>query len=300
MWIKQWKNLNLHNQLTMKISRLFKRMSTLIDFNKKPKGLILRPIYELSDKVIKYGSDMQLASREKYYLSSSTWMELTRAVAERLHEPAITYHRANLCLAQNGWSQNSVPLIRAIIESMINYAVITEEDCEFRSFKYLVFELLRLDSTPEERERSKKELKEQMFHYLDENNKIRAEEYLNKKTHGLYWYDGIYKGPRDVLRKTAPSLLDAYDLGGSASHGGQIGYKFFDEDPKLKDINPRKDPYSANLSIVFSIRYLLEFCLIRDRFEKLGLEDYYDKYVKDLVGLRALVENTKSHRAFFK
>lgn len=283
-----------------KFVNLFRMIFKIKNISKKPKGLILGRIYELSDKVIKYGSDLQMESRKKYYLTKSTWMQFTRGVTEQLHESAITYHRSILCLAENGWAQNASPLLRTIIELIVNCAVVVEEDCEFRSFKYSSFELLRLDSTPEERERSKRELKAQLFDYLDEENKKRAEEYFNQKTYGLYWYDGIYKGPRDVLRKNAPSLLDIYDLGGSASHGGQIGYKFFDENPKLKDINPRKDPYSANLSVVFSIRLLLEFCLIRDRFEKLGLERHYDKYVKELSGLKALVENTKSHRMLFK
>lgn len=268
--------------------------------SKKPKGLILGTIYDLSDKVIKYGSDLQIASRNKYYITKSTWMPLTRSVLEKLHESAITYHRSIICLAENGWAQNTSPLLRTIIELIVNCSVIVEVDCEMRSFRYLVFELLKLDLTSEERERSKRELKDQLFSHLEERNRKKAEEYLNKQKQGLYWYAGIYKGPRDVLKKKAPSLLDAYNLGGSASHGGQIGYKFFDANPNLKDINPRKDPYSANLSIVFSIRYLLEFSLMRDSFEKLGLGHYYHKYVKDLIGLRDLVEDTKLHREFFR
>lgn len=268
--------------------------------DKEPKGLILESIYDLSDKAIKYDSDLQIISRNKYYLKKSTWIPITRSVIERLHESAITTHRSILCLAENGWAQNTAPLLRTIIELVVNCAVVIEEDCEMRSFRYLVSELLRLDSTPEERERSKKELKDQLFNYLDDRDREKAEKYLNQEKHDLYWYSGIYKGPRDILKKKAPSLLDAYDLGGSASHGCQIGYKFFSEDPNLTNINPRKDPYSANLSVVFSIRFLLEFSLIRDSFEKLGLNSHYDKYVKKLAGLKHLIEETKSHRALFK
>lgn len=283
-----------------KFVNIFKNIFKIKNISKKPKGLILGKIYDLSDKVIRYGSDLQTASREKYYIPESTWMPLTRSVLEKLHESAITYHRSTICLAENGWAQNVNPLLRTMIELIVNCGVIVEGDCEMRSFRYLVFELLKLDLTPGDHERSKRELKEQLFSHLDESNRKKAEEYLNKQKLGLYWYSGIYEGPRDVLKKRAPSLLDAYSLGSSASHGGQVGYKFFDENANLKDINPRKDPYSANLSIVFSIRLLLEFSLTRESFEKLGLEHYYHKYLKELIILKDLVQETRLDRDLFK
>lgn len=276
---------------------LFKKISKAINTNKIPKGLILGSVYDLSEKVIKYGSNLQIASTNECYLKKSTWGPITRGVMERLHESIITYHRAIVCLAQNGWALNTQPLLRTMIDLIVNCAVIVEGDCEMRSFRYLVFELLKLDSTLEEKERSKKELKEQLYKYLNEFGRNKAEEYLNQQKRDFYWYSGIYRGPKEVLGKVAPTLLDAYEMGSSAVHGGQIGYKFFEKDRNLKDINPRKDHYSANLSIIFSTRYLLEFSLIRDNFEKLGLEHYYHKCLEELSGLRDLVENTKSHRA---
>ena len=216
---------------------------------------------------------------------------ITRAALERLHEAAITYHRAVLCLAENGWAQNSNPLLRTMIELIINCAVITEKDSEIMSFRCFAFENLRIALTTEELELTKKELREYLFGYLSEENKQSAENYMAKKEYGYFWYSDIYRGPTDVLQKIAPVWLHAYNIGGSAVHGGQIGYKFFDQQKNSRDINARQDPYPANLSAIFSIRYLLEFSMVRDRFEGANLEHYYKEYVQELSGLKSLIES---------
>ncbi|MBU0633435.1 MAG: hypothetical protein KKA52_00045 [Candidatus Omnitrophica bacterium] len=254
----------------------------------------------MSDDVINYGSDLQMTSRSKYFLTQSKWMQLTRHVLEQQSESGITYHRAIVCLAENGWAHNSTPLIRTLIELIVNCGVLTEEDYEFRAFRYIAFELLKVKDDIQKRETTKDEIRKQVFVYMDGEDIKKAEKYLNQKDLGIYWYSGIYNGPRHVIKEKAPFLMDSYDLGGSASHGGQFGYKILDESPELKDINPRKDPYSANLAVALSIRFLLELSLLRDKFEQLGLNANYDKHFKKHMALRIIIERSKEHRSFFK
>lgn len=249
------------------------------------KGIILKKVYDLSDKVIAYGAELQNTSNKRQV------PPITRGALERLHESTITYHRAVLCLAENGWAQNSNPLLRTMIELIINSAVITEKDFEIRSFRYFAFENLRIASTPAERELTKEELREYLFGYLSKENRQSAENYMAKEQYGNFWYSDIYHGPTDVLQKIAPVCLHAYNMGSSAVHGGQIGYKFFDQQKNLRAINARQDSYSANLSAIFSIRHLLEFSMVRDRFEGANLKHYYKGYVQELSGLKSLFES---------
>jgi hypothetical protein len=180
-----------------------------------------------------------------------------------------------------------------MIELLVNCIVVTKEEHEIRAFKYLATELLMLDTDEDGCDKIRKEIDKVMIGNLKGRDVETARAYLKKSKYGLYWYDGIYRGPRDVLKREAPALIEVYNVGGSASHGCLMGYKFFDESYGAESIEPREDPYSANLSTYFSILLLLEFCGVRNRFEKLGLDKYHKKYLEEFVTLRPDIEATR-------
>lgn len=244
---------------------------------------------------IEYASDLQGMSSSKYKKTDSKWKILTREVLTRSHEQMVVYHRAIFCLSKNGWAITTNPLLRTMLEVFVNCIVVTKEDNEFRAFKYLSFEPLKMNTDDlETRIKVLKEIEKELIPNLVDEDKKRANEFLSESKLGLYWYQGIYSGPRDVIKKEAPILLDHYQIGGSASHGGLIGYKIFDSDWHREDINPRTDIYPANLSIMASARYLLEYNGLRDNFEDLGQIKRYQYLLKKIGELKKLSEKNDS------
>lgn len=271
-------------------------------FSKDSDQLIFDDVYDLNDSIVDYASKLQEASHEKYIKTKSNWSPFAREIFTRTHEQIVTNQRAILCLAENGWAHVSQPNMRTMIEGLVNCVIIAREDSEFRAFKYVVFEHLRMadinypaanptPSTDEELTQRVKTEVGKLVSHLTSNNQDRAIEYIKRKKRGLYWYEETYKGPREAIKNEAPTLLLHYDVGGSASHGGQIGYKFFDSDPYVENINRRKDKKAANTVVMISLRYLLEFNLLRNNFEKLNMGQLYSKYLEKLLQLRKIIES---------
>lgn len=254
--------------------------------------LIANPVYDLSDKCIEYGSNLQGASADKYKNSSEKI--ISREVFTRSHEQVLVYHRAALCLCESGWAHTAQPLLKVMFEALVNCIIVAKKDSEFRAFQMYVYEYFRLVSYGVFPKKVIQEIDQRIIERLaSEKDKKRAREFLSRKPN-LYWYSNYYKGPRDLIKQEFPSLLENYNLTCSASHAGQMGYKMFDSEYWGEDINPRRDRYSANTIVVFSIRYLLEFNALRDHYEELKNFSRYETLLKELVVLRPGIEKLKS------
>jgi len=219
----------------------------------------------------------------------------------RSHEQVVTYHRAIITLAELGWAHTAQPMLKVMIEALINCVVVAREDHDFRAFKMMAFEYIKLKQEGIIKEHDLKQIEDIIIPRLpSDKDKRRALVFLKSSKLGLYWYADEFRGPRDVIRKELPTLLDNYNVTCSASHSGQLGYKMFDLDPHREDINPRKDPYAANTIIIMSVRFLLEFNALRNHFENSGQDRKYSDCIKELVSLRPLIESSKEARPLFQ
>jgi len=108
------------------------------------------------------GSQIEVASADKYLKTKSDWNPLSRYSIERMHEQAINYFRAVTCLCEQGWAHTVQPISKAILENLINAIVIVTSDSEFRAFKFIAHEHLLLAGKTYEGDNEMRESKDRL------------------------------------------------------------------------------------------------------------------------------------------
>ncbi len=113
-----------------------------------------------------------------------------------------------------------------------------------------------------------------------------------KKKFGGYWFNPEYNSPIVILRKLTEQSFGLdwmYKVYSAASHGGHVASNIFLEQPDEIDINPRSNPKGAKLAVIASCRYLLYICILRNKFEHLGLGKEYSKLWKQLNSFKSQI-----------
>jgi len=202
-------------------------------------------------------------------------------------------HRAVLTLCEDGWAFAAVPLLRTMIDLLINSAVITEQapEAEYRGFKYTHFFLKGQLRDQRLSSQARADLRSQLergISCLPVGEQQRASDFVFRERLWGYWYCPEYRRPVEALHKLlSPEIGFVYDMFSGGSHGGYLGLSVLKDEPDKKHPNQRADTRSQNLALAGSSRILLEAMNIRDRFENGGVNQ---KMYRDILGQLALIE----------
>ncbi|MGD0022457.1 MAG: hypothetical protein ABSC54_09160 [Smithellaceae bacterium] len=201
-------------------------------------------------------------------------------------------HRAVLPLCEDGWAFATVPLLRTMIDFLMNAAVITEQnpEAEYRGFKYTHFFLkaqLKETRLPAEFRAGLRMQLENGIAQLPTGQQQKARYFIFRERLWSYWYCPEYRRPNEILnRLLSEEIQFVYDMFSGGSHGGYLGLSVLKDEPDLKHPNQRADAKSQNLALAGSARLLLETMNIRDHFENGGANQ---RVYEGLLGQLAIV-----------
>jgi hypothetical protein len=211
-------------------------------------------------------------------------------------------HRAVLSLCEDGWAFVAVPLLRTMIDFLMNAAVITEQkpEAEYRGFKYTHFflkaQLKETRLSAEVRAGLRRQL-ENGIAQLPAGQQHKARHFIFQERLWSFWYCPEYRRPMDVLdRLLSAGIRFVYDTFSGGSHGGYLGMKVLKDEPDLVNPNQRADTRSQNLALSGSTRILLETMNIRDQFENGGANQ---RAYEGLLGQLDLVKEMWPMKASF-
>ncbi|MFH1367694.1 MAG: DUF5677 domain-containing protein [Elusimicrobiota bacterium] len=239
-------------------------------------------------RVVGFSRYINLVSKLKdKYIKNN---RLSRGAFFKLHAWQIVLHKAILSLCEEGWAQTSGILSRTMLDTMATMLVIGEKEHEYRAFKYYAFEDLKIinSGSVSDDERSKIEDNlEITIKELTPEDRSKVKDYIEGKKYGNYWFCPDYTNINSVFDKLTEKESDLYfkyRLYSGVSHGSHVGTNIGLDQPDTIGIDPQPNKESSKRAIYDSSRLLLETCLIRNEFEKLGQRDVYyyllEEYLK--------------------
>lgn len=213
---------------------------------------------------------------------------VTRAALSSLYHEVICLHRAVKDLSFQGWAFATPILLRTMLDILCSMIVIAEnEHPDVAAFHYF-YSWTKDDiatSLPRAVEQAKRDIDQHLGKMLPEDRSL-AVQWLDTPTKGSYWFSAFFNSPTQVIRGSAPRVLELYRWLSSTSHGGFLGVRLFRDEPDRFDVNPRKDPASTGRAILYSSRILAEASRMRAIFT--GLEyDCYRGVVEACIGMAA-------------
>ena len=254
---------------------------------------ISEEIREFHDKVVSFACFIQEDADRKHADSKSN--QISGGAFYKLHAQGVGLHRSILSLCDNGWAQTTPILLRVMLDVLANLLVIGEKDFEYRAFKYFYYSHMKAinsqDFSNEERLKFQREMEEGL-NKLDTTTRERIMKFINAKKFGVYWFRPEYKSPSKIfskLTKRSSDLVFVYRAYSGSSHGAHVGSSIYLDEPDKIDINPRSNPEKAKLAVLHSCRCLLDMCLLRSKFEKLGLSEIYLGLLKELNVLGRII-----------
>lgn len=253
---------------------------------------------KLHRAVVTLSFALQGASNKIYAKSKTNRM--SRGVFYKLHAYAIVLHNSILSLCDDGWSQVTPALLRAMLDVFANLLVIAEKDSEYRAFKYFYFYNMKVQNDQNIPKKTKEKPRRQMTEGLKELEptiRARIEKFIKAKKFGTYWFWPDYRSPSDVFRKLTerPSqIILLYGVYSAASHGGHVGSVMFLDQPDQIDTRQRSNPKSAKMAVIASCRHLLEICGLRNEFEELGLTKMYSDLWEIFLSFESAMPPIKS------
>lgn len=245
-------------------------------------------IIQLHEDLIGFGSEIQAKSAKemegKNHISENIYIVFYKSMAN-----AITLHRAIKSLCEDGWAHVSPILLRTLLESSANcLAVVNHKFSEYMAFKYLYhpsIASLRDNRISENlKEEANREIEQGISKISNQEEVEEARKLISNKKSYIFWFQ--------PEKNTVSSIIDEYGgedmkyiykIFSTSVHAGHFGMFFFRENSDDININPSENPKKAEIALMSSNRYLLEFFYIRNQSEDLGFESKYKEFLDRIL-----------------
>jgi hypothetical protein len=204
-----------------------------------------------------------------------------------LRADQVSLHRAILSLCEAGWAVGAGPILRTMLDILINVAVITEkrDQSEFRGFRYTYGIFKSQLNSPAYTDAQRKYFREQVrdgINHLPPEFRSKADNVIFKGKTPPYWFMPDFARPSAVIETlSTPDVQQLYKNLSSAAHGGFIGLRVFKDDPDTVHANPRADRRSQEMALLGSSRLTIEVVRACDRFEAHGVSEALSAKIMD-------------------
>jgi hypothetical protein len=252
----------------------------------------LAELYQLHEDLISFGSDVQTISNrlfeERKHISP-----LFFDLGMKIGFYVITLHRAALALCESGWTHITPLLLRAMMESSVNYlTVINNDKPEYMAFKYFSYDYFVPLLSPDAQESTKTKALSEIRHCISliswSEERQEAERFVNiLRARGkpfTFWFQPgrNLNGIGDCIEAVADEdmkkeLRFFYKALSATVHGTHMGMVMYKDDPNDLNISPSENPQRTIGMLLISCKLLLEFLRCRCDFEGLELEPRYSE-----------------------
>jgi len=221
---------------------------------------------------------------EKIHINENIYIVFYKSMAY-----AITPHRAMKSLCEDGWAHVSPNLLRTLLEASANcLAVVKNEYPEYMAFKYLYhqyIESMRDNRTSEElKEKARKEIEMGLKKISNKEEISKAEEFISRDRIYIFWFQPEKNGVGAIINEYGgEDMRFIYKILSMSVHAGHFGLFFFREDSDDINIEPSENPKKAEIVLMASNRYLLEFFNIRNQSEGLGFDSEYQDFLNRIL-----------------
>lgn len=254
---------------------------------------IPKQLLDFHTKIVAFSEFLQEEGEKKF--AGVKMRPISHGATFRIHTWAIVLHKAvrDNCLI--GWAQVTGVLLRSLLDCVINIGLIGEKDHDLRAFCFFYhYQLSRLvdSSVPKiEKEALRKEMQAGLDLLTKPDQAIVERLIATKKAGGPYWFSYEYRSPSEVIKAIMnPQIRTAYGFLSGAAHGGHVTSNLFLDAPDTPGIDPRKNPKSAALAVIYSCRFLLEICHVRVHHEQPEGKGAIDDLKKEFSGLESVVK----------
>lgn len=245
-------------------------------------------LIQLHEDLIGFGSNIQAESakrmEEENHINENIYIVFYKSMAY-----AITLHRAIKSLCEDGWAHVSPNILRTLLESSANcLAVVNDKYPEYMAFRYLYhpyIESLRDNKTPEDlKEKARREIELGLKKISNKEEIERAKKLISRKKIYIFWFQPEKNGVSSIINEYGgEKMRSIYKILSMSVHAGHFGMFFFREDSDDININPSENPKKADIAIMTSNRYLLEFFNIRNQSEGLGFDSEYQDFLDRIL-----------------
>lgn len=246
---------------------------------------------KLHEEIISFGSEMQSKSSIKLEQESHIPNNV-QAFFYKINAYGIILHRAIKTLCESGWTHVTPCLLRTIMECSANcLAIINNEYPEYMAFKYFYKEyvkILRDERTSDPlKEKNLIDINQGIEHIADLTAKEKANRFVAEGNVNRFWFKPEEAGVSNIIEDYGSrNLIGLYGDLSMSVHAGHLGLFLFKDDPDDIEINPCENPRGTKLVIPLSCRLLLELLLIRNSYEKLGLDSEYERLYERLMSFK--------------
>lgn len=221
---------------------------------------------------------------------------LVRGCLYKIGEWAVILHRSILSLCENGWASVAPILLRSVLDCLVNMIAILSPkyDNEFMAFKFYVHDFL--NAMIEEKRKdildfNKNQIDGIVKRMKPENQKLAnnyIQQFLQNGERKIWWFKPEFKSTKEILEQpnVSPDVYYSFQVLSTSTHSTYIGFGLFKDKPDEADINPRLDPKSIRIALLFSSRFLLEISNGRNQYENLKSDLIHANLMKELISLR--------------
>lgn len=260
--------------------------------NSKSNVSILNNLIHIHQDLVNFGVMVQTESTDKFnkehHIEAAVYDSFSL-----LNSYAIRTHKAILCLCNEGWTDITPILLRAIMECSINLLAIANYELpEYMAFKYLSHDLLKLirDNYYSEklREEGRRDLRKGLNNIENPAVHQRAEESIKREKLYTYWFQPEFKRVSEIIKKFGrqelkSELQNAYNTLSTSIHAASLGTVIFKDIPEKVNIEPCENPRRTRDAILASCKLLLDLFVIRNDYEDLKCDLVYQGIYDDLV-----------------
>jgi len=250
----------------------------------------MKDIFVLHDDLVDFGSAVQSISNQLYKERKHINL-LSFDLGTKIGSYIVTLHRANRTLVEAGWAHTTPLLLRAMLESTVNYlTVLNNAQPEYMAFRFFTHDYFRVLVDPEAQSSIKEKARSDIDYCLSlvnaSNEHREAEEHiatiLREGTIRTFWFSPDKNTVKDCILGVADpavreALLFVYKILSLSIHGTHMGMVMFKDNPNDFDINPNSNPQRGAGALLISIKLLIEFLVSRCEVERLGLESDYTR-----------------------
>lgn len=252
---------------------------------------IPKELLEFHNKLLAFSEFLQIEGEKKY--AGVKMRPISHGAAFRIHTGAIVLHKAILDNCFIGWAQVTAVLLRSLLDSLINIGLIGEKDHDLRAFfffyHYQLSKLMDSSVPKEEKAILWAEMKLGLNLLNSEDQKKINDMIASNKVGGAYWFSFEYRSPSEVIVKIMnPQIRTSYNFLSGAAHGGHVTSNLFLDEPDKHGIDPRRNPKSAALAVIYSCRFLLEICRVRVYHEQPEGRGAIGDLVKEFLGMESV------------
>jgi len=252
----------------------------------------LEELFKLHEDLISFGTDVQGKST-RFFEEHKHINPLFFDLGMKIGFYVVTLHRATLALCESGWTHTTPLLLRAMMESTVNYlTVINNEKAEYMAFKYFSHDYFGPLLSPEAQESTRTKALSDIHHCIGlisrSEERQEAERFIDLlRARGkpfTYWFQPSpnLNGVGDCIEAVADEdmkkeLRFVYKALSATVHGTHMGMVMYKDDPNDLNTNPGENPQRTIGVLLISCKLLLEFLTCRCDFEQPDLGPRYSE-----------------------